>query len=150
MTFVVPAICALLLLGFFSVLISPILSRRPRPASYAADHAYLELQHHKELVYAAIKELELDRAVGKTAEVDYAEQRGVLENAAVDLLRRLEESAPNNQHIVERIEQDVASLVEQRQATQDRKPEAPYCGNCGAARLSQHLFCPQCGNEFRI
>jgi hypothetical protein len=150
MTFVVSAICALLLLGFFSVLISPILSRRPRPASYAADHAYLELQHHKELVYAAIKELELDRAVGKTAEVDYAEQRGALEKTAVDLLRRLEESAPDNQDIIERIEHDVAALIEQRQVTQDGRPEAPYCGNCGAVRLSQHLFCPQCGTEFRI
>ena len=140
---------ALLLLAFFYLVARPILSRRPRPAAHAAAHAYLELQHQKELVYAAIKELELDRAVGKIADGDYADQRRQLEDDAVALLHRLESrDGDDRAAIEEQIEQDVALIVDTQDPTETERTEAKFCSGCGARRSAGHRFCPQCGTEF--
>ena len=142
MSVVIPVGCALLLLAFFYFTTRPILSRRPRPAAHAAAHAYLQLQHQKELVYAAIKELELDRAVGKIADEDYTEQRRLLEGDAVDLLHKLESGQGGDRAAIEsQINRDLSLLEE---GTGD----AETCGGCGARRLADYRFCPQCGTEF--
>ena len=150
MTIVIPAACALLLIGFFVLVARPILSRRLQPAAQAAAHAYLELQHQKELVYAAIKELELDRAVGKIDAGDYEAQRGLLEDSAVDLLHRLEQGERVDElaTVEEQVESDVATLVRTRGSADTGESAARFCTGCGAPRAADHRFCPRCGTEF--
>ena len=153
MTIVIPAACALLLIGFFVLVARPILSRRLQPAAQAAAHAYLELQHQKELVYAAIKELELDRAVGKIAKDDYEAQHGQLEDSAVDLLHRLEQGEDVDDRaslatIVEQVESDVAALVRSQGTIDTGESTDRFCTGCGAPRAADHRFCPRCGTEF--
>ncbi len=145
MSVLISASCALLLLAFFYLVARPIMSRRPRPAAHAAAHAYLELQHQKELVYAAIKELELDRAVGKIADEDYAEQRRLLEDDAVSLLHKLESRDDGGRAAIERqIDRDIALLEPAGTEIGDFES----CGGCGTRRSADHRFCPQCGTEF--
>ncbi len=148
MSVLISASCALLLLAFFYLVARPIVSRRPRPAAHAAAHAYLELQHQKELVYAAIKELELDRAVGKIADEDYTEQRRLLEDDAVTLLHKLESRDDRDRAAIERqIDQDVALLAD-REPADTENADSESCRGCGARRSADHRFCPQCGTEF--
>ena len=140
---------ALLLLAFFYLVARPILSRRPRPAAHAAAHAYLELQHQKELVYAAIKELELDRAVGKIADEDYTEQRRLLEDDAVTVLHKLENTAGSDRDaITQQIEHDVAELADKHNLADPGGADCESCTGCGARRSTDHRFCPHCGTEF--
>ena len=150
MTFLVPAACALLLFVFFVLLAHPVLSRRPQPAAHAAAHAHLELQHQKELVYAAIKELELDRAVGKIGDGDYEAQRRELEETAVGLLRTLEQGEGHDDRaaVEAQIDEDVATLIAGREASGASDAGARFCGSCGAGRAAEHRFCPQCGAGF--
>lgn len=145
-----PVICALILLGFFTLIARPMLTRQPRPAAHAVAHALLELQHQKELVYAAIKELELDRAVGKVDGADYAEQRRSLEDTAVALLNQLEHTDPLSDRaaIEGQIEQDIAVLIEERDAGSGAKADSESCSGCGARGSADYRFCPQCGTEF--
>lgn len=141
--------CALLLLAFFTLAARPILTRRPRPAAHAAAHAYLELQHQKELTFAAIKELELDRAVGKIADEDYAEQRRLLEENAISLLRRLESGDGSDRAaITQQIEHDIAQLVDKQNPVGTENADSESCSGCGARRSADYRFCPQCGTEF--
>ena len=141
--------CALLLLAFFTLAARPILTRRPRPAAHAAAHAYLELQHQKELTFAAIKELELDRAVGKIADEDYTEQRRLLEENAISLLRRLESGDGSDRAaITQQIEHDIAQLVDKQNPVGTENADSESCSGCGARRSADYRFCPQCGTEF--
>ena len=147
MSVIISVVCALLLLCFFALVGRPILSRRPRPTDHASAHAYLGLQHQRELVYAAIKELELDRAVGKIADADYTDQRRALENDAVTLLYKLEQGDPldDRRSLEQRIEQDVALLVAERDTASAEHADSKLCAGCGAARAAEFRFCPQCG-----
>ena len=149
MSVAISVTCALLLLAFFSLAARPILTRRPRPAAHVTAHAYLELQHQKELTFAAIKELELDRAVGKIADEDYAEQRRLLEENAISLLRRLESGDGSNRAaITQQIEHDIAQLVDKQNPVGTENTDSESCSGCGARRSADYRFCPQCGTEF--
>ena len=148
MSVAISVTCALLLLAFFSLAARPILTRRPRPAAHAAAHAYLELQHHKELIFAAIKELELDQAVGKIADEDYVEQRRLLEENAISLLCKLESGDGSGRAaITQQIEHDVAQLVDMQNPV-GPETDSESCSGCGAGRSADYRFCPQCGTEF--
>jgi hypothetical protein len=149
MSIAISVTCALLLLAFFSLAARPILTRRPRPAAHAAAHAYLGLQHQKELTFAAIKELELDRGVGKIAEEDYHEQRRLLEENAISLLGRLENrDGSDRTAITQQIEHDVAQLIDKQNPVGPEIADSESCTGCGARRSADYLFCPQCGAGF--
>lgn len=104
--------------------------------------ALATLEARKEQLYAALRELEFDRDLGKVAAEDFNELRPRLEADALTVLRELEELTGESGRAdpLQILESEVrvarAALGE---------PPLVRCASCGAEQGSAHQFCPQCG-----
>lgn len=97
------------------------------------------LEQAKEEIYAAIKEMDFDYAMGKISEEDYRELRSQYKAKAVEILRefdRLSEETTDIDSAIEREIRDIRRKGRQAGETTDAK-EAPWRVN----------FCPQCGSK---
>jgi hypothetical protein len=132
-----------------------------------------ELLHRRDAVYAAIKDLELDLAANKIAEVDYRQMRSQLTRQAADILRRLDRLAESHDQdleaevdsllletpLDEQFKQQILAEVAAVQTESDEaigeeihcpncqhalRPDDAFCSRCGTALVSR---CPQCASE---
>ncbi len=147
MTYLVPVACAAILLITFAFAGYPLVAGRGRLA-IQSDRGRLGMQllRKRDQLYAAIKELDFDRSLGKVLEEDYASQRRGLDGEAVAVLAQLdqlERRTNGKSSVVWQIEQDVAAL--QRRGVPE---SSPACPGCGAPSLKEHRFCPECGHRF--
>ncbi|MBN1285436.1 MAG: hypothetical protein JXB47_08560 [Anaerolineae bacterium] len=79
----------LVVVGYF--VLAPVLGKAPAPAvesARAAARAHLEAE--RETVYAAIRELDLDRQAGEVAEAEYHVRREQLMARGVEILQALD------------------------------------------------------------
>ncbi len=133
-----------------------------------------ELQREYHLLKRALKELELDRSMGKLSDDDYAEIRGRYRERAVRILRQLDQG----QSYEQQIERDLAArreatgkkpaskaasqLVDQATESADAKPTEPTsrpasnqvptviataCPECGTRNDIDARFCKHCGHK---
>ena len=135
--------CLVLTAVFALYVAYPLLTRRAPahgPLSGADPHHLVE---HKEQLYASIKEVESDRALGKLSSGDYQRLRAELEDQALEVLGQLDQldDPATTEALLARIEVDVRALEGVPQAN-------AFCGSCGAQQRAEDRFCPQCGTRF--
>ena len=89
----------------------------------------------KQVTYLALKDLELDRAMGKLSEADYQELSQRSKGKAISILKRLDEREAE-------IEAEVAKIRAQRGSM--------ACSRCGATLRPEANFCPACGSSLLV
>ena len=143
MDYLIPMGCAALLVIFALYVGRPLLDVRLRTKMSSSHAPTQQLQERKEELYATIKELELDRDLGKLHQEDYLPLRQDLESTALALLQQLDQLNGHTpaEKLRMRIEEDV---VELRRPTISR----PQCPSCGAHPRAEDRFCSQCGTPF--
>ena len=109
----------------------PPLSERSRAA----------LEREKMLVLRSIKELEFDRAMGKTSASDFDELATRLRARALTLMRQLDAGGPEYREAIER---ELAARLEKIPAT-----PAPLACPCGTTNDRDARFCKNCGERLR-
>jgi hypothetical protein len=128
-------------------LLAPLagLGREQGPTVHGRARAALE--RDKALTLRAIKELEFDRAMGKVAEPDFVEMRGLLRQRAMRLIRQLE----GGEVYKTLIERDLATFAHSA-STAPNAPNAPVapifpdtCLSCGTVNDHDARFCKHCG-----
>ena len=148
MTYIVPVACAAILLITFAFTGYPLIAGRKRSVIQSnRGRLGMQLLRQQDQLYAAIKELEFDRSLGKVLEEDYAGQRRALDAEAVTVLGQLDQLGRGNgkSPFVWQVERDVAALQ------QGRKPgigSSLSCPGCGAPSKVEHRFCPACGHRY--
>ena len=143
MDYLIPLSCAALLVIFALYVGRPLLDVRLQAKIPSFNAPTLRLQERKEELYATIKELELDRDLGKLRQEDYLPLRQDLESQALALLQQLDQlnGHTHAEKLRMRIEEDVTEL---------RRPPVsrPQCPSCGAHPRAEDRFCSQCGTPF--
>ena len=141
--------CAGILLLFILFVGKPLLRSRPAGVRASTDRRWLQLSVERDAAYAAIRELDFDRDVGKVSGEDYGDLHAALEATAVVILQELDELAPADVAAVEaRVKRDVTALKSAGSATGEA--DATVCPSCGERRLADHRFCPQCGGRLEV
>ena len=153
-------ICSAIIGCLLFVVCLPLVRARSNRIGPLPDWQRSRLAEQRDRVYAAIRELDFDRAVRKVNEDDYRLQRATLEQSAVDILRELDQLGGADTAVVEeRVMADVADLWS---GTADphsppslaREALAPdpadACPSCGGSVASDHRFCPHCGAHLHV
>jgi hypothetical protein len=131
-------------------LLAPLAGLGPEQGPTVHGRARAALERDKALTLRAIKELEFDRAMGKVAEPDFEEMRGLLRHRAMRLMRQLE----GGDVYKTLIERDLATLAPGA-PTAPNAPNAPNvpnapnspdtCLSCGTVNDHDARFCKHCG-----
>lgn len=124
-----------------------------KPADPAVEHLIAQ----REATYAAIKDLEFDRAMEKLSDADYKTMRSKYEAKAVSILQELDGLAARKASRIrsrvstsdDPIEQKVKELRQGATFAASVNRGAGVCPQCGAPRSSGDAFCPKCGASFR-
>lgn len=152
----------LIFVGVF--LYMPFLERRARRVT-VEEHETSTLLAERERVVNSLQELEFDYKLGKVPEEDYPTQRANLLQRGADILRKLDELAPQNVQsdkdaVVERAlaarrkknssqkggltDDDIESMISARRRGRKEK-SAGFCPKCGKPVMASDKFCPACG-----
>ena len=141
-------------------LYAPCLERRARRVT-AEEHELSALLAERERAINALQELDFDYKLGKVPEEDYPIQRANLLQKGAEILRRLDELAPQKAAEDARIERAVASRRKKTSSTEISDDDIEtmivkrrkvrkiktggFCPKCGKAVLASDKFCPACG-----
>jgi len=152
----------LIFVGVF--LYMPFLERRARRVT-VEEHETSTLLAERERVVNSLQELEFDYKLGKVPEEDYPTQRANLLQRGADILRKLDELAPQSVQsdkdaVVERAlaarrkknssqkggltDDDIESMISARRRGRKEK-SAGFCPKCGKPVMASDKFCPACG-----
>jgi hypothetical protein len=145
-------------LGAYRMLAPLVTPAVSTPAVVAGGRTRAALEREKTLVLRAIKELELDFAMGKIARADFDEISARLRRRAIGLIQQLDATSGYR----EQIEKELASLLpkpddrasdpDARSSPQAPKPSRPLDLECSACRTvndADARFCKQCGTPLR-
>lgn len=143
-------------------LYAPLLERRARRVT-AEEHELSKLLAERERTLSALQELDFDYKLGKVPEEEYPTQRARLLQKGAEILKRLDELAPQKPQddmdaSIERAiksrrrkiaassitDDDIESLVVRRRKGRTTK-SAGFCPKCGKAVMASDKFCPSCG-----
>ncbi len=125
-----------------------------------------ELYARRDAIYQALKDLQMDHAVGKISDEDYKEFSLRLKHQAADILRKIDEFPRKEASIMEQLEQRIAQLRQEVPVTAPSSSPLPaavaipsqspavgkrprFCTQCGAPLRSNDRFCSQCGAPVR-
>lgn len=165
-------ILALFLLVAFFVA-QPFLERRTVKLVSAEEHQRSTLMAERDRLIGALQELDFDHTLGKIPAEDYPLMRAELLQHAADVLRQLDELAPQAgkesraSAAEERVEaavaarradaavgqkpasavvedDDIEELIAARRAARKEKT-AGFCSKCGKPLMKSDKFCPACG-----
>ncbi len=127
-------------------LLAPLVGLGPEHGPTVHGRARAALERDKALTLRAIKELDFDRAMGKVAEPDFVEMRGLLRQRAMRLIRQLE----GGEVYKSLIERDLATLTPNAPIA-PHAPSAPIspdtCLSCGTVNDHDARFCKHCGKS---
>jgi hypothetical protein len=125
-----------------SPLFSGRASRTAAPPEAGEAAALATGEERKEQLYAALRELEFDRALGKVSAEDFNKLRPRLEAEALAVLREQEAltGKPGPADPRQRLESEVRAA---RAALGE--PPVVRCASCGAEQGPANPFCPKCG-----
>ena len=146
------------------------LMRGARPTALDEAPEVSALLAERDRVITALQELDFDFKVGKVPEQAYPEQRASLIQRGVEILRQIDELAPESSatggDAGARIEQAAAagdgtsgahdpladdkieSMLAARRAARHSK-SAGFCPRCGKPVLTSDSFCPNCGKSLQ-
>lgn len=147
------AIAILVLAATLAVLAYPLYRTRRQTATLNVS-TLDNLLTRRDGIYATLRDLELDRQLGKLDEADYNALRDKYMTQASDVLRQLDtvqgKGAAAGASAV--LEQEVSA----RRKTQDRtntratqKDSAGFCRNCGQPYETGDKFCSKCGRALQ-
>jgi len=150
----------LILVGIF--LYAPFLERRARRVT-VEEHETSTLLAERERVLNSLQELESDYQLGKVPDEDYPTQRANLLQKGADVLRKLDDLAPQTKLDdkdvkIERAlasrrqktsgkkitDDDIESMISSRRKGRKSK-SAGFCPKCGKPVMASDKFCPSCG-----
>jgi ribosomal protein L32 len=109
------------------------------------------LQRSKEDVYAAIKEMDFDREMGKISDEDYRELRAQYAAKAVAILRESERTKAAETDVESAIEKEVQRLrgketgKRKTKKSQGSAHQINFCPQCGKKVAPRDRFCQGCG-----
>jgi len=155
-----------LLVGVGLFLAAPLLrGGAPRVLEDSPEVSHLLAERDR--VVNALQELDFDFKLGKVPADSYPEQRSGLLQRGVEILRRLDELAPDSSpasepaaQAAQRIERAAAdpgagladdrieSMLAARRASR-RSKSAGFCPRCGKPVLVSDRFCPNCGKSLQ-
>ena len=144
-------------------LYAPFRERRARSVT-AEEHELSTLLAERERTLNALQELDFDYKLGKVPEEDYPTQRLFLLQKGAEILKRLDELAPQKAQdvkdaVIERAitsrrrktatansitDDDIESLILNRRKGRTTRT-AGFCSKCGKAVMETDKFCPSCG-----
>ncbi|MCS6911634.1 MAG: zinc ribbon domain-containing protein [Myxococcales bacterium] len=105
-----------------------------------------ELQREYQALKRALKELELDHAMGKLSEGDYGEIRARYRERAVRVLRQLDQAESYRKQIEMDLRARTEALAMQRGTEAPaRDKTTPACPSCGQTNDADAAFCKKCG-----
>lgn len=159
MDFIAILVIALLVAVTAWWVLHPLWSRIPpvplEPANSPYRQTLAELEQHRNSVYTAIKDLELDFETGKIDPEDYQQVRAHLTRQAADLLRRIDRLA---QTLSAGLDETVDALLAAYQPDSDpalmegvraeiarEAQQTRFCSACGYAVDPGDRFCVKCG-----
>jgi hypothetical protein len=165
---------SLLIFGSLFLLVGVFVSRplfeRSSTALSANEHRASSLLAERDRVLDSIRELDMDYAMGKISPEDYGDQRGGLLRRGAEILRQLDEMAPNiplpeTGHPPEldagllpqgfaavastpvstlEFDYELENLVSARRQSRSIKA-AGFCHRCGNPIHQKDRFCSRCG-----
>lgn len=101
-------------------------------------HKGPDLQEQRDTLLATLKDLELDREMGKISDEDYAEMNTKFRTEAAAIMKRLDQSNGKSPHAA--VEAELRELRKNRQAGRQER-----CTKCGARLAAKDRFCSNCG-----
>ena len=140
MTFVV---AALMIIALAALIAYPLFSQREDAPAIESRDARELLRHEKDVALMALREADLDRAMGKLSEEDYGTLRGQYEGRALGALAALDEMAEMGEM------GETGALGDARGLTRGEKPAAApsrFCMSCGQRFVGGERYCPGCGH----
>lgn len=142
----------------FTVLFYPMYIARPR-ARLVSVSTLDDLLAQRDGVYATLRDIEMDRQLGKLDENDYAALRSKYMARAAELLKAIDSLRGTGETAAasEQLEAEIAALrktraLNNRSAVQssprdgDGEP-AGYCRHCGRPHQREDKFCTACGES---
>jgi len=123
-----------LVLGTLAFIGWPLLHPAASPRSQGKKELEA-LESEKEVVYAALKDLELDYRMGKIDAKDYGELKDRYRLKALTLLEEIDRTTQKRGLVDEQV----------TDATNNHCGEARFCARCGTPRGDGDHFCRICG-----
>ena len=142
------AVAALMVLGLAALVVYPLMVSDDGRSVHDSAPDRETFEREKNVALLAIREADLDRAMGKLSEEDYAALRGLYEQRALVALNALDAAkvadASGHQAHVSSIadgdRSDSAAGGGSALAATSR-----FCAGCGRGFVSDERFCPACG-----
>lgn len=146
---VVVAVILMLAIAVF-VVAYPLLQRSTASSQSAdalSDEGLDELLVQRDATYVALKELDLDREMGKLSPADYQALRDRYRARAVAILQELDSRQAEAQGAEDRaLEQEIERKIVPQQR---RRRDLTSCPECGLAFEPGDRFCRRCGTKLR-
>jgi len=146
------------------------LTKRARHMTSDNTHEISSLQAERDRVINSLQELDFDFKLGKIPNEDYPGQRAALLQKGAEVLRKLDEIAPQRasaSNVEDRIEKaaaskradasvaaveisddDIEAMISARRKEHKSK-SAGFCPKCGKPVLEVDRFCPSCGKSLK-
>jgi hypothetical protein len=140
-------IALLVLAAALAVLAYPLYRAQQQPPAWNAS-TLDQLLAQRDGVYATLRDLELDKQLGKLDDADYHALREKYMTQATELLQQLDilQGRGSAAAASDAIEQEIAAL---RSKTSNAKTTTPQkamrCANCGRPYKAGDRFCARCG-----
>lgn len=142
-------------LGALAFVVWPLVKPGPPPVLVEED-ALAELINRKDNALKSIRDLEFDYQVGKISQEDYERYDQSTRRQAMNLLRQMEELAPQAGSLDAQLEKMIANhrktgdtpSAARAQPSNGAKSQAKkqrFCTECGEALTAQEKFCGSCG-----
>lgn len=133
-----------LLLAFGIFVVHPFIAAGKQTTQQSSSSVQVqELVERQGQLYAAIKELEFDKALGKLSTKDFEDLRRDLEKEALRVIKRLDQAQDSSgtRTLRESIDADILAL------RRDRLKPPERCPNCAAPSQEKDRFCSSCGTR---
>jgi hypothetical protein len=148
-------------------LYAPFVQKRAQRVT-EEEHELSALLAERDRVINSLQELDFDYKLGKIPEEDYPAQRANLLQTGADILRKIDNIAPepaSTQDVDARIEQAIAarradaSMVQSQVSDDDietmvsarrkgrKEKSSGFCPKCGKPVMVSDRFCPSCGKS---
>jgi hypothetical protein len=105
------------------------------------------LLDRKAVIYANLRDLELENKMGRLSETDFRQLEAGYKNDAAVILQRLDQ-LDASENFDEVIEKDIASRKAKMHALNSKRAkDSSRCPSCGAEIIGGKKFCADCGKR---
>ena len=120
----------------------------PQPSEESQRHAGSGDDPEYQNILRAIRELAADHEQSKLNSADYAAQRALLEDQAIQRLKLKELTPGDAPAAIPDEEHEIEEKIQSRRMTREEQT-AGFCPRCGKPVQKSDRFCPSCGEPTR-